>query len=304
MISAGSERKGGDGGVVTRLGIFPNLEKAGVVAVLGWLIQYCRDHELTPLLPSSCADQFGCDGFDPAQTADVKSLDAALSLGGDGTFLRAARITALAGIPLGGVNLGRVGFLTEIELPELEPTLLAIAQGRYSVAPRAMLNVQAWRGGTCIADADALNDVVLSKGHFARMIRLAVSIDGVETAKYPADGLIFATATGSTAYSLSAGGPIVHPSLDVTLLTPICPHALHTRPFLVPATAQVDVRLIPPFSDALLAVDGETIQALEPMDRITIGRSNYSVRFLQVKAPSYYSTWQSKLRKGEDSAAF
>ena len=167
-----------------------------------------------------------------------------------------------------------------------------------------MLTVRAWRGGECVAQADALNDVVLSKGHFARMIRLAVSIDGVETAKYPADGLIFATATGSTAYSLSAGGPIVHPSLDVMLLTPICPHALHTRPFLVPASAQIEVRPIPPFSDILLAVDGETVYALEPQDRITISRSDCSVKVLQVQAPAYYSTWQSKLRKGEDSAAF
>ena len=287
-----------------RLGIFPNLEKPGVVAVLGWLIQYCRDHDLTPLLPVTCAAQFGCEGFDPQQPGTVPSMDAAFSLGGDGTFLRAARVTAPAGVPLGGVNLGRVGFLTEIELPDLEPALMAVAEGRYQVQARSMLTVRAWRKDTCVAEADALNDVVLSKGHFARMIRLAVAIDGVETAKYPADGLIFATATGSTAYSLSAGGPIVHPALDVTLLTPICPHALHTRPFLVPATSHIEVRLIPPFSDVLLAVDGETIQALDPEDRVTIDRSACSVRFLQVKAPSYYSTWQSKLRKGEDSASF
>ena len=286
-----------------RLGIFPNLEKPGVVAVLGWLIQYCREHGLTPLLPAACAARFGCEGFTSEQQ-DVGRLDAAFSLGGDGSFLRAARVTAPAGVPLGGVNLGRVGFLTDIELPDLEPALLAVAEGRYQVELRSMLTVCAWRADECIAKADALNDVVLSKGHFAKMIRLAVSIDGVETAKYPADGLIFATATGSTAYSLSAGGPIVHPSLDVILLTPICPHALHTRPFLVPASAQIEVRPIPPFSDMLLAVDGETIHALEPEDRITIRRSECSVKVLQVKAPTYYRTWQSKLRKGEDSVAF
>ena len=297
------QKEAGDSVKNIRLGIFPNLEKPGVVAVLGWLIQYCREHGLTPLLPAACAARFQCEGFTPCRE-EVSALDAALSLGGDGAFLRAARITAPAGVPLGGVNMGRVGFLTEIELPELEPTLQAVVEGRYEIALRSMLTVRAWRGGECVAQADALNDVVLSKGHFARMIRLAVSIDGVETAKYPADGLIFATATGSTAYSLSAGGPIVHPSLDVMLLTPICPHALHTRPFLVPASAQIEVRPIPPFSDILLAVDGETVYALEPQDRITISRSDCSVKVLQVQAPAYYSTWQSKLRKGEDSAAF
>lgn len=157
-----------------------------------------------------------------------------MTLGGDGTILRAARYVTPLQVPLIGVNMGKVGFLTEACFPDLEKVLKKLADGAYTIEKRSMLQLSIWEAGKIIKKGHALNDMVLESADRSRLTRLRMRIAGQPSANFPSDGIIIASATGSTAYSLSAGGPVVHPSLSVMLITPICPHALHARPLVIP----------------------------------------------------------------------
>lgn len=220
-----------------------------------------------------------------------------IAFGGDGTILRAARLAAHAGVPILGVNLGGFGFLSEIsceDLPTAFPELLA---GRYELDERMMVQAHVDRAEK--QPFLALNDVVVTKSGVARVLRLRVLINGEHLASYPADGVIVATPTGSTAYSLSAGGPILHPKVDALVITPICPHTFNARSVVVDSTDRVDIELTAPSPDATVTVDGRLGVALGEARRVRVQRARQTTRFVRLRDSSFYSILRTKLAWGE-----
>lgn len=282
------------------LGIFPNLDKVSVTDVLKEVIDKCYFYDLEPRLPISVSDLYGCAGFDPEDQQTMTCFNAAMSLGGDGTILRTSRYVAGMNTPIFGVNLGKLGFLTEIGLEQLDETLFKIKQGAFWTENRSMLQAEIVSEITDeIVKCHALNDIVLTKGHFSHLARLEIKIAGQKPVVYPADGLIVATSTGSTAYSLAAGGPIVYPGIEAAVITPICAHSLETRPLIIPINDIVEMRVLPPCDEWYLSADGENIKKVSENERILIKKSTLSTVFLRVMPPNYYETWQDKLRRGD-----
>lgn len=278
------------------IGIFPNTKKQDVNSVLGWMIQHFKDRSVNVRIPEDAAIQMGYPELAYDLELMKKEIRLCLTLGGDGTLLSTARELASAGIPVCGVNMGQLGFLTEIELPELGASLDRLITGEYSIEERLMLDAIVIRNDQLIPVSTALNDVVVAKGGFSRMIRLRLFIDGELTANYPADGLIIATSTGSTGYSLSAGGPIVNPNLPVILLTPICPHSLHSRSLIISEKEEVTITFQATHDDIVLTVDGQTLFNLMPDDTVLVKRSPFRARFIKFEGRSYYQTLRSKLQ--------
>jgi NAD+ kinase len=221
-----------------------------------------------------------------------------LVLGGDGTLLSVARANVRAQAPILPVNLGSLGFLTVITLEELYGALETVLGGGYEISRRMMLSVTIIREGCRIFECPALNDAVINKAALARIIDLATSIDRVYVTTYNADGLIIATPTGSTAYSLSAGGPIVHPELNALILTPICPHTLTNRPLVVGGDSVVTVTLRSKSENVSLTLDGQVGQELEHGDVIEVRRARHVVPLLRVGSFDYYRILRTKLRWG------
>ncbi|MEG2343835.1 MAG: NAD(+)/NADH kinase [Acidaminococcaceae bacterium] len=286
------------------LGIFPNLDKISVCENLPHIVTSCRQLGIEPCLPQEIAQNYACRAYSVENLASMQNFAVAMSLGGDGTLLRMTHYTAPLDIPVFGINFGKLGFLTEVELPQLAESLQRIVAGDYTLEQRSMLQAKIFQEARKIVEVQALNDIVLAKGHFSRLARLSVKIGGQKSANYPSDGLIVATATGSTAYSLAAGGPIVYPGLDVSILTPICAHALHTRPLLIPMAEQIEIKALPPYEELLLSADGVIIKSLAEDERVVIKKSPCSTRFIRINPLTYYETWQQKLRRGEDSTKF
>lgn len=280
------------------LGIFPNLEKSSVLNILEHVVNFCGTNGIVAVLPDSIANEYGCKGYSIEQQSSMNCLTAAMSLGGDGTLLRMTRYTASLNIPVFGVNLGKLGFLTEVELPQMEIAMLKVRDGDYSVENRSMLQAVVFNSDEAeVLRAHALNDFVLTKGHFSRLARLDVKIAGQKSIAYPSDGVIVATATGSTAYSLAAGGPIVYPGLDVSILTPICAHSLETRPLIIPMSDAIEIKVMPPCGEWYLAADGINIKRITENEKVVIQKSPLSVKFLRIYPSTYYETWQEKLRR-------
>ncbi|HWR39407.1 MAG TPA: NAD(+)/NADH kinase [Patescibacteria group bacterium] len=223
----------------------------------------------------------------------------AITLGGDGTLLNTSRDIAPAGIPVCGVNMGQLGFLTEVELPDLSVAMDRLIAGDYEIEERLMLDTMVIRDGQTIYISPALNDVVVTKGGFSRMIRLKLFVDDELAANYPADGVIISTSTGSTGYSLSSGGPIVNPSLKVILITPICPHTLHARSMVISEEEEIKIRMQATHDDIVLTVDGQTVNNLLPDDIVLVRRSSFRARFIKFPGKSYYEVLRTKLRRGD-----
>jgi NAD+ kinase len=286
------------------IGIFPNLEKDKVQKQMASLMAFCRANNIDILLPRDIASQYGMESYCVKEEESMRKMDAAVSLGGDGTLLRMARYMAPLNIPVMGVNFGRLGFLTEVELPQMQSAFLKIRDRDYTLENRGMLHVQVLENGKVAAEAHALNDLVLAKGYVSQMTRLQVKIAGEISANYPSDGLIIATATGSTAYSLSAGGPIVYPGLEVAILTPICAHALHTRPIVIPLKDKIEISVMPPFEEISLSADGVIIKSIKENDVVVVDASPCFAKFIRTSPASYYATWQTRLLRGEDTTNF
>ncbi|HEV8356032.1 MAG TPA: NAD(+)/NADH kinase [Gemmatimonadales bacterium] len=228
------------------------------------------------------------------------TLDALVTLGGDGTLLRGARLLRGAQVPVLGVNLGRVGFLTAATKDQGCEALERLASGRYVTEPRLTLQaaIVASRGVPSPLPV-ALNDVTIHKGGVARLIRLSVQVDGQDVANYSADGLIIATPTGSTAYSLSAGGPIIVPTVEALVITPICAHTLGVRPLVIPTDALISVAPIRPWTeDLLISVDGQQAMMLGADDRVELRRSDTPVVLVRFEA-DYFARMRASLRWGD-----
>ena len=223
-------------------------------------------------------------------------------LGGDGTLLNMADCIGEAGsrIPILGVNFGSLGFLTEVTLPELYPSLEAVLEGRAHTEERMMLSATTMRGGNVFSRQTALNDTVITKTARSRMIDLSVSVGDQFVTRVKADGLIIATPTGSTAYNLAAGGPIVQPALDAIILTPIAPHTLTNRPVVIPATSAIRVQPNMESRDGVFVTfDGQSGFQLEAGDEVTVRRADSSLRLIRPSTRSYFEVLRTKLKWGE-----
>jgi NAD+ kinase len=227
-----------------------------------------------------------------------KHPDFALVLGGDGTLLSAARAVAHEGVPILAVNLGSLGFLTEVPLAEMYGTLEAVDQGRCPVEERSVLDCQLIRSERCLAHHFALNDVVVNKSAISRLVDFDLLIDGVFVFNYKADGVIIATPTGSTAYSLAAGGPIVMPSVSAFVVTPVCPHSLTHRPLVVTDTARIELLVETGGEEAFLSVDGQVGMPVLQGDRLVCRRAPHNVKLMRVRR-TFFDALRNKLKWGQ-----
>jgi NAD+ kinase len=220
-------------------------------------------------------------------------------LGGDGTLIHAARLVAGRPIPILGVNLGSLGFMTEIPQAELFDSLDAALEGKLTVNRRMKLRVRLWRDQKVLIEDEVLNDVVINKGALARIADHEASIDGEYVTTYKSDGVIISTPTGSTAYALSAGGPIVHPALEAIILAPICPHALTQRAIVVPSEKVLSIVIKSEVADVFLTIDGQEGYPLRMGDRLEVDRSPNPVLILRNPKLGYFSILRQKLHWGE-----
>lgn len=281
------------------VGLFPNTKKQGINSVLNRIVQYFEERDVTVVLPEDAALELQCTNLAGKLDCIKSDITFGITLGGDGTLLNTAREIAPFGIPVCGINMGNLGFLTEIELPDLSSALDRLIKGDYYIEERLMLDAIVIRNGNPIYISPALNDVVVAKGGFSRMIKLKLFIDEELTAEYPADGLIIATSTGSTGYSLSSGGPIINPQLKVIVITPICPHTLQSRPLVISEEEEIKVKMQATHDDIVLTVDGQTVYNLLPDDVVVVRRSPFRARFIKFTGKSYYETLRTKLRRGD-----
>ena len=280
-------------GIISR----PRRSNLSVVAppLLKWLeergVQALYDEETAGSLSGSMK------GKTRQQVADASQL--LLVLGGDGTLLAAARLAATRRIPILPINMGSLGFLTSFTLDELYPALEDTLGGRFSVSERVMLYVELERGGKVIESQRVLNEAVVNKGALARMIELELSIDADFVCRYRADGLIVASPTGSTAYSLSAGGPIVHPAVESFIITPICAHMLSDRPVVVRDSSSIQMKLSGNTESVFLTLDGQKGIPLQATDIVRISRAKELLKLIQPPRKSYFEILRNKLKWGE-----
>ena len=224
--------------------------------------------------------------------------DLAIVLGGDGTMLGFGRQLAPFGVPLIGINQGRLGVITDIALNSIEQALTPMLQGEYTEDARTLLHAQVWRHDRCVFDTLAMNDVVLNRGATSGMVEIKVDVDGHFVANQRADGLIIATATGSTAYALSAGGPLLYPSLPGLLMVPIAPHTFSNRPIVLPEHVEIVMELVAG-RDASVNFDMQSLASLVIGDKVAVKRSSLQVKFLHPKGWSYFDTLRKKLHWNE-----
>ena len=224
--------------------------------------------------------------------------DLALVVGGDGTMLGIGRQLAHLGVPLIGINQGRLGFITDIPYGNIASTLAPMLRGEYEEDHRSLMQARVMRDGHCVFDALAMNDVVVNRGATSGMVELRVEVDGHFVANQRADGLIIATSTGSTAYALSAGGPMLHPSVPAWVLVPIAPHTLSNRPIVLANTMEIAIELVSG-KDASANFDMQSLASLLHGDRIVVTRSEHHARFLHPRGWSYFDTLRQKLHWNE-----
>ena len=285
--------------MIKRLGVFPNLDKENVRIAMPEFIAMCKDWGLNPIMPVDAAETYGCDSYNVQQAATLATLDAAVSLGGDGTLLQMARHLIPHRIPIFGVNFGHLGFLAEVDLRGLNKAVARLSQGNYNLEQRSLLQAKVVQesSGEVKAVAQALNEFVLAKGIFSKLAHIRMYINGKPPGSYAADGLIIATATGSTAYNLSAGGPLVMPELDVKTVTPVCAHSLQARALVLPMAEPIELRAVPGSEELVLASDGENIVSVVEGDVVQIERSAYQLQLIRLTSRDYYQTWQQKLMR-------
>lgn len=263
--------------------------------LLGWLsgrgCAVLLDKETAGLVPDLSVSAVG--------RADLPGqVDALIVLGGDGTLLSVARAVGDLGIPILGVNLGGLGFLTATTLDEMQPAVEALLENRLVVEDRMMLGARVRRADQTVGDFLALNDVVIMKSAMSRIIEVSVAVEGQSATAYRADGLIIASPTGSTAYSLSAGGPILFPTMDAVVLTPICSHTLTNRPIVLPGTLRMDVTLMTN-QEVMLTLDGQVGFGLREHDTVQVQRAAPRIRLARFAHKPFFSVLRTKLKWGE-----
>ncbi|MBV9483002.1 MAG: NAD(+)/NADH kinase [Acidobacteria bacterium] len=272
--------------------------KPELAGILPQLFEWLDQHHYRVVIDRETAAY--SDGRETVERDKIAAQDPdyAIVLGGDGTLLSAARSVAKAGVPILGVNLGTLGFLTEVPLSELYSALDAIHREQYSLDCRAMVHCQLVRAGNRIASYDALNDAIVNKVSIARLASLDLYIDEMFVSNYKADGMIIATPTGSTAYSVAAGGPILMPSLAGFVVTPVSPHSLTHRPLVVQDTSEIVVLINTEQEAAYLSIDGQVGLELRDGDRIVCRKSQHTVKLLRI-SKTFFDVLRTKLKWGQ-----
>ncbi len=278
-----------------RIGVVSKVASREAVHTAHELAEWLRRRGLEAVLDEAtlrARSGSGDAAFHPGDPVDLVVV-----LGGDGTLLSVARAVG-SGVPILGVNLGNLGFLTEIGRGELYPSLVQVLAGRFRTEERSLFDVELQRNGSGSLNFRVLNDAVINKSALARIIELTLRIDGHLISRFRADGLIISTPTGSTAYNLSAGGPILSPLLPVAVLTPICPHALSLRPIVVPDTGQIEITLETQREEVYLTLDGQEGTSFGYRDVIRITRSRDRVRLVKISGRGFFDHLRGKLRWG------
>jgi len=292
--------------IIKTVGIVSKPNAPAAVETVPKLLEWLRAHGIGVRLDEETASHAGAPHSASAgPTAGIprdevpEGCDLIIVLGGDGTLLSAARAIGRREIPLFPVNLGGLGFLTAISIDELFPELERALRGEHRIAKRKLLTTEVVREGQVVASYDALNDAVLTKSSMARMIDLDAYVDEQFVCAYKADGLIISTPTGSTAYSLSAGGPIIFPSVPAICLTPICPHMLTNRPVIVPETSVVRVTSRGPDESVFLTIDGQVGTPIHEGDVLVCRSSHYSLHLVRPPRMMFFDVLRQKLKWGE-----
>jgi NAD+ kinase len=278
-----------------RLGVIGHKGYAGLPGILETLFRLAPALKLDLSFEEEIHDAAGKG----KRLSSPDEIDALLTLGGDGTLLRGARWIDGRNVPILGVNLGRLGFLTSCGSDDLETALKDFCAGNYSAEPRMVLSAAASDGtGAVKHEWRALNDVALHKGGFARVVRLKISIDGAAIGTYAADGIVISTPTGSTGYSLSAGGPVVVPTVESIVITPISAHTLAIRPMVIPADAVVTIEAADSPTELLVTVDGQVGTRLVQNEKMTVRRAEKPVRIVRFKGTTFFERLRVKLGWG------
>ncbi|MFN7946620.1 MAG: NAD(+)/NADH kinase [Blastocatellia bacterium] len=280
------------------IGVVVGPQKPAAVAVVRDLLNWSREHGVELHAADHIAAAVGCPVLELNGEELAEDLDLIVVLGGDGTMLGASRLIGMRRIPVMGINLGWLGYLTEFTRPELFTALEGLMQGSYEVDHRMMLDVGIKHDGRITETYRALNDAVVNRAVRAQMVELECFVDEQFVNSFRADGMIIATPTGSTAYSLSAGGPIVHPSMSAILLTPICPHMLSNRPVVLPGESVVEIALKRAGEDVMVAIDGQKSIELTPDDRIILLRSQTTFDLVRPTNRNYFEVLRTKLKWG------
>ena len=277
------------------IAVFPNIDKIESAGVLERIVTFFADKDVRLVMRDATARHFGYPQYG-VDSISQQQIDIALTIGGDGTLLGVCRKLYSQDIPCCGINIGNVGFLADIEVPELESRLQKLLEDKYYIEERTVISASQYRyGGEKRFLGHALNDMVISKGGVSRMLHLGVSVAGCRLTDYKADGVIVSTATGSTAYSLSAGGPIVNPAVKALLITPICPHTLEARPMVISDEDNVRIHIAAVHQDIQITLDGQESYPLVPGDEITVRKAKNSARIIKFQDRNYYYTLKNKL---------
>ncbi len=283
-----------------KIGLVVNEDKKKALQVAEALIGKMKGRDLPVYISQEDAPGLQDKGNALSRRQLRKEADLILILGGDGTFLHTARFFAGSNIPILGFNLGRMGFLTEMEVEDLDLVLDNILEKKYRVEERSMIEGWVCRRGLEIARVLGLNDIVISKGAFARIIELDLYLQNIFISTFPGDGLIVASPTGSTAYSLSAGGPIIHPMVEALIVTPICPHSLHARPLVVRKEEKIEIKVRRADRRVMLTVDGQEGLRLVKDDVVKITAAEEKTLLVRFSEKDFYQILQKRLNyKGD-----
>ena len=288
------EQQQADRQEIRTIGLIINSYKEQIVQIGREVIAHLKAQGVHVLAMGDEADALQIAAVDA--DAFCREAQMVVVIGGDGTMLRAARTVYGKEIPILGINQGYLGFLTEVEVEHLDNALAQLLSGNYQVERRMMLNATVYRDGVCIADVNALNDMVVTKGALSRIIRTELYLDEQLVERHYGDGLIFSTPTGSTGYSLSAGGPIVYPSVDVCIMAPICSHSLISRPMIFSPDHTLKVRMEAVSAPAMLTVDGQNGVELQQGDFIYIKKAEHDTCLLVLEQRNFFAVLQGKLR--------
>ncbi|RYD75127.1 MAG: NAD(+)/NADH kinase, partial [Verrucomicrobiaceae bacterium] len=277
------------------VGLVANTEKAGAPELLNDLRKEFARHGRRVVFEANTAALIGLNSS--LRSCNLaEECDLIVVLGGDGTILQALQDLGECTRPIFGINLGTLGFLTSVGAAAYLHAVETIVSGRYRLSERTLLRVELMRGGKSVFARSALNDAVISRGELSRLIRLDVRIDGALLTEYNADGLIVSTPTGSTAYSLSAGGPVLAPESGVFVITPICPHVLTNRSVIVSDHSRIEITPAPGQGGVFLTVDGREAQAIEPDDAICITKARYRLALAMLPEMTFFEVLRQKLK--------
>jgi len=283
---------------ISRIGLFGNPNKTELPGAIDSIIQLCGDAGVE-VAASRVLEDVAPAGLKLLSNDDLlDSSEAIIALGGDGTMLRAARVLGLSGIPLLGVNLGSLGYLTDVPLPELAGALTRLFAGQYHVDTRARVYCSVWRDGQKVATANALNDLVVNMGPLPRAIEMELLMDGDSLGRFLGDGVIISTPTGSTAYNLAAGGPICHSAVSCLLVAPICPHSLGMRPLIISHDTRIELLLHETGEGATLTADGQKATVLRSGESLNFHEANNEVNLIKFPHSDFYRVMRHKLNWG------